>query len=93
MNPVPGHPNHNPDGILRGMGVSFVLDSMGNGGFPFLGFRTELQWRRSMESMCHLKWSGPSGVHVSPIKMVGPSGVHVSPKMVGGPLVSMCYLK
>ena len=93
MNPVPGHPNHNPDGILRGMGVSFVLDSMGNGGFPFLGFRTELQWRRSMESMCHLKCSGPSGVHVSPIKMVGPSGVHVSPEMVGGPLVSMCYLK
>ena len=42
MNPVPGHPNHNPDGILRGMGVSFVLDSVGNGGFPFLGFRTEL---------------------------------------------------
>ena len=46
-----------------------------------------------MESMCHLKWSGPSGVHVSPIEIVGPSGVHVSPKMLGGLLVSMCYLK
>ena len=35
MNPVPGHPNLNPDRILRGMGVSFLKDYTRDGGLLF----------------------------------------------------------
>ena len=30
MSPAPGHPDLNPNRILRGMGVSFVWDSVRN---------------------------------------------------------------